>query len=422
MPEPLAEAEDRLIEFYTAQLQARRRSHTVGRRALWVLAGLIVISMFVCGGLVPALFPSETNGGGSNVTSLSCGIDIADVRMPATDLGELASEQVDNVRALVAVGARLGVPPRGWVIAIATALQESKLRNLSNRGAANDYDSVGIFQQRPSQGWGTQAQILNPSYSAEKFYRKLLAVPDWQRMQLTQAAQTVQRSAFPAAYAKWEPLAAHLVLRTAAAGNHTNDRSSPAADSQTVATATPTAAPTVSTATSSAASTAPAAAVNALRSCVSPGEISGSGWALPLHGQLGSGFRTADRPDHQGIDLVAPRGSTIRAAGPGTVIVSGCNASTGNCDVDGGLDVAGCGWYVEIDHGSGTVTRSCHMVAQPVVSVGQRVAAGDPLGEVGSSGNSTGPHLHFETRINGEPVDPTAFLGARGVGLSGKTG
>ncbi len=417
MPEPLAEAEDRLIEFYTAQLQARRRSHTVGRRVLWVLAGLIVITMFVCGGLVPALFPSETSGGGSSATSLSCGIDIADVQVPATDLGELVPEQVDNARTLVAVGTRLGVPPRGWVIAVATALQESKLRNLLNRGAANDYDSVGLFQQRPSQGWGTQAQILNPSYSAEKFYRKLLAVPDWQRMQLTQAAQTVQRSAFPAAYAKWEPLAVHLVLRAAAAGNHTNDKPSATADSRGAATTTPTVMPTVSTT----ANTPPAVAVNALRSCASPGEISGSGWALPLHGRVGSGFRTADRPDHQGIDLVAPRGSTIRAAGPGTVIVSGCNASTGNCDTDGSLDVAGCGWYVEIGHGSGVVTRYCHMVAQPVVSVGQQVATGDPLGAVGSSGNSTGPHLHFETRINGEPVDPTAFLGARGVGLSGKT-
>lgn len=393
-----AQAEDRLIAYYTEQLhhedlRVGRRSRTVRRRVLGVLAGLTVVALFLCGGLVPALFPSQENGGGAGpALSLSCGVDVADTALPSTDPGELSPEQVANAATVVEVGKQQGVSPRGWVIAMATALQESKLKNLTHRGAANDHDSVGIFQQRPSQGWGTERQILLPVYSATKFYRKLLAVSDWQRMQLTEAAQAVQRSAFPGAYAKWEPLAAHLVLQVAGA--------KPAA--------------------SATGSSAAPDAMTALRSCAAPGEISGSGWTVPLRGSVSSGFRAPNRPEHQGVDVLAPRGSTIRAAGPGTVTVSVCNASSGTCDVDGGLAVKGCGWYVELDHGGGAVTRYCHMVAQPAVTVGQQVAAGDPLGGVGSSGNSTGPHLHFETRIGGEAVDPTAFLGARGVGLDAR--
>ncbi|MGH3544923.1 MAG: M23 family metallopeptidase [Mycobacteriales bacterium] len=396
MPDPMHEAQDRLIAYYTQQLGARQRSRKAGHRALAVLGGLVVIAMFLCGGLVPALFPSQENGGGaSSALGLSCGVDVADTALPSADPGELSPEQVANATTVVQVGKQLGVPPRGWVVAMATGLQESKLKNLTHRGATNDYDSVGIFQQRPSQGWGTEKQILVPTYSATKFYRKLLSVPDWQRMQLSEAAQAVQRSAFPRAYAKWEPLATHLVLQVSEL-------------------------PAEAAGSSSASSPQPADAAAALRSCVAPGEVSGSGWTAPLRGSLSSGFRAPDRPEHQGVDVLAPRGSTIRAAGPGIVTVAACNASSGSCDVDGSLAVKGCGWYVELDHGGGAVTRYCHMAAQPVVSVGQQIAAGDPLGAVGSSGNSTGAHLHFETRIGDEAVDPTAFLGARGVGLDSK--
>ena len=79
--------------------------------------------------------------------------------------------------------------------------------------------------------------------------------------------------------------------------------------------------------------------------------------------------------------------------------------------------VAGCGWYVEIDHGAGLLSRYCHMVAQPAVKVGQRVVAGDPLGAVGSSGNSTAEHLHFEVHMGREAVDPAPFMAAHGAPL-----
>ncbi|GMA42408.1 C40 family peptidase [Mobilicoccus caccae] len=108
---------------------------------------------------------------------------------------------------IIAVGQQRRIPPRGLVIAIATAMQESQLRNLDH----GDRDSLGAFQQRPSQGWGSPAQLQNPTWAAGQFYDALLQVPDWQQMPLTQAAQAVQRSGFPDAYAQWEASARVIV-------------------------------------------------------------------------------------------------------------------------------------------------------------------------------------------------------------------
>ncbi|MFD6152973.1 C40 family peptidase [Streptomyces sp. NPDC060243] len=121
------------------------------------------------------------------------------------------AEQIPNAERIVATGISLGVPARGQVIALAVALQESGLRNL----AYGDRDSVGLFQQRPSQGWGTAEEIRDPVHAATRFYEALREVDGWQSLSLTQAAQAVQRSALPDAYAKWEDLA--LALQTALA-------------------------------------------------------------------------------------------------------------------------------------------------------------------------------------------------------------
>ena len=95
---------------------------------------------------------------------------------------------------------RRELPPRAASIALATAMQESKLRNLEH----GDRDSLGLFQQRPSQGWGTQEQILNPVYAINAFYDALDQVDGYQTMAITEAAQAVQRSAYPDAYAEHE--------------------------------------------------------------------------------------------------------------------------------------------------------------------------------------------------------------------------
>jgi len=127
----------------------------------------------------------------------------------------LDPEQTANAATISAVGIRRGVPPRAIVVALATALQESKLRNL----AAGDRDSVGLFQQRPSQGWGTPEQIADPRYAAGRFYASLLRVRGWESMRVTEAAQRVQRSKYPEAYEKWADEAA--VLARALSGDVT---------------------------------------------------------------------------------------------------------------------------------------------------------------------------------------------------------
>ncbi|MET8045935.1 hypothetical protein ABZU25_34370 [Micromonospora sp. NPDC005215] len=123
----------------------------------------------------------------------------------------LNDEQTANAKAIIAATKKAGLPERAAVISIATSLQESKLENLGHLGDMNDHDSLGLFQQRPSSGWGTPEQITDPAYSTTAFLKGLKQVDGWQDMPLTEAAQTVQVSAYPDAYAQWEQQAADLV-------------------------------------------------------------------------------------------------------------------------------------------------------------------------------------------------------------------
>ncbi|MFB9237832.1 hypothetical protein ACFFWC_20100 [Plantactinospora siamensis] len=126
---------------------------------------------------------------------------------------DLSDEQKTNAKAIVAATKANGLDERAAVISIATALQESKLQNLGNLGDANDHDSLGLFQQRPTSGWGSPEQITNPQYATTAFQKALKQVPGWQDMPLTDAAQKVQVSAYPDAYAKWESQAADLTAQ-----------------------------------------------------------------------------------------------------------------------------------------------------------------------------------------------------------------
>jgi murein DD-endopeptidase MepM/ murein hydrolase activator NlpD len=306
---------------------------------------------------------------------------VVSVTVPGGAPAGLTGEQAGNAATIIQTGASMGVPVRGWVIGIATALQESDLVNLGDLGANNDHDSLGLFQQRPSQGWGTPAQIMDPVFASRSFYTHLLAVPGWQSLPLTEAAQAVQKSAFPDAYAKHEPRATAIVA---------------------------------------------AFTGGALPLC---NTVNGA-WVSPVPGAtLTSGFRTPDRPTHDGIDLAAPRGTVIHAASAGVVATILCNVDGGSappdgqpspCDHDGGLSVTGCGWYVEIRHPGNLVTRYCHMLSAPIVKVGQPVVAGQPIGVVGMSGNASGPHCHFEVHtgfpaLSSNATDPQSFLNAHGV-------
>jgi hypothetical protein len=118
----------------------------------------------------------------------------------------LTVEQAVNATTIAVVGRGLGLPDHAVTIALATALQESGLRDI----AYGDRDSLGLFQQRPSQGWGTPAQLMDTTYATRAFYRRLAQVSGWRQLSVTAAAQQVQRSAAPDAYADWEDQARTL--------------------------------------------------------------------------------------------------------------------------------------------------------------------------------------------------------------------
>jgi murein DD-endopeptidase MepM/ murein hydrolase activator NlpD len=310
-------------------------------------------------------------------------------KLPTLD--SYGPDKMHNAAVIINVGKQMSVPPRGWVIAVATAMQESGLSNLPNLGSRNDHDSIGLFQQRPSMGWGTPEQLRDPAYTARKFYEKLLKVKGWQTRSLTDAAQRVQTSAFPDAYAKHEPIATRIV----------NLLANGAARAVGVA--------------------------NQLR-CATASEITASGWTLPVRAGIVSGFRTTQRRGHNGVDLGAARGTDIHAAANGRVLVSRCDPAFNgqlSCDLDGYPGKGGCGWFVDILHAGNIITRYCHMVRHPAVKAGDLVQVGQVIGQVGTSGNSSGPHLHFEVHMNGDrsksgAINPAPFMSERGIPLGGK--
>ncbi|WP_431999578.1 heavy metal transporter [Streptomyces sioyaensis] len=170
-------------------------SSSVSRARLWRTAAAVAVLL----GLVGYLVVQYVTGGP--------GAPHCTVRAEGGSKEyELSPEQAANAATISAVASSRGLPERAVTIALATAMQESGLRNIE----FGDRDSVGLFQQRPSQDWGTVQQIMDPVYSAGEFYRHLAKVPGYSRLPLTVAAQKVQRSGFPQAYAKHEANAARL--------------------------------------------------------------------------------------------------------------------------------------------------------------------------------------------------------------------
>jgi hypothetical protein len=127
----------------------------------------------------------------------------------------LVPEQMANAATIAAVGIRRGLPVRAVQVALVTAMQESKLKNLSG----GDRDSVGLFQQRPSQGWGQPEQLMDARFAAGAFYAALVKVRGWQAMDVGDAAQAVQRSAYPDAYTQWSDPAGVLARALAGVGD-----------------------------------------------------------------------------------------------------------------------------------------------------------------------------------------------------------
>lgn len=174
------------------------------------------------GGTPPGQQPGTPGGGEDGNND-----DLPPPGVVPPPVGDLNEAQMSNAMRIIEVGEALGISEQGQAIALATAMQESNFRNLANEslpasldvpneGVGRDHDSVGVFQQRPSQGWGSIEECMDVDYAASKFYEELQRVDGWENMELTEAAQAVQRSAYPDAYAKWEDLAYDIL---AARGN-----------------------------------------------------------------------------------------------------------------------------------------------------------------------------------------------------------
>ncbi len=173
------------------------------RRWVGVLTGLIVVSLMAVIGvqvLRSSLGPGFLRANGCTVTVDGHTVD-------------LTVEQAENASLIASIAIRRGLPARATSIALATAYQESDLYNLDY----GDRDSLGLFQQRPSQGWGSQDQVQDPTYATNRFFDALIRVSDYRSLDITVAAQEVQRSGFPNAYADHEDDA--RTLASALSGN-----------------------------------------------------------------------------------------------------------------------------------------------------------------------------------------------------------
>jgi hypothetical protein len=181
-----------------ADVVARPRP-SIRRIAIWTASLVLLVGAVVAG------ITYWLGRGGTSRTSPQCWVASGPHSVSLVDI-----EQAENATTITAVAKQLGMPDHAVTIALAAALQESQLRNLRY----GDRDSLGLFQQRPSQGWGTPAQLVDPQYAAGAFFKALARVSGWESLPVTQAAQSVQRSSAPDAYATWEPLARSLAIAT----------------------------------------------------------------------------------------------------------------------------------------------------------------------------------------------------------------
>ena len=315
--------------------------------------------------------------------------------------------QLTHAATIITAGSQTaGVGGPGVVIALMAALTESSLRMLANTGAypesadypndgnGSDHDSLGLFQMRPQSGWGTVAELMDVGYQARAFYggqtgpnypspRGLLDIPGWQSMDLGEAAQAVEVSAYTDRYQTFRPVAEAILTalaRPAGSGG------------------------------SGAASVLP--------------ETTRLVFPLPEGTWVRTspfGWRedpfTGERAFHSGSDFAAADGTPILAVADGLVVLAEYSGSYGG--------------LIIIEHtvrGERVASYYAHMWETGIhVVAGQSVTAGQHIGDVGSSGKSTGPHLHFEIRLGGqgaEPVDSDAWLtehGAEGVAAGDTT-
>lgn len=377
-------------------------------------AGIVALLL-----MIPALLILGTVGGaGKSQNAEAACLPDAQLSVNVSGLkvdhvGPYKKQALTNAALIVAEAEKAKLPRRAAVIALMTAMQESRLLNYANDGSwkfpartsvmtkaqwnkaravvvkslklphqavGHDWDSVGLYQQRPSAGWGTVEQIMNPSYAASTFYKRLKALEGWEGMSYNDAAQTIQRSATPNAYAKHQSDAEAIV--TALAGVEVTGDATASDSCEAKTTGVP---------------------------------VSKDGWVQPvksfqaLTGKFGD---ARGQYPHAGQDFAAPKNTAILAAADGKVTRASCSD----------LVVGRSPCQVQISHGQENgkeiSTLYVHMYSDGVLAkVGQEVKAGDHIAKVGTNGNSSGYHLHFEVWVGKEPTDPLIYLKAHGVNL-----
>ena len=382
------------------------------KKLIVILAALVLIGPMVALVGVGALMNPATTAAACTTDGGGGSVEVGDVPDSLTATTRdgtqvtLDKKQLTHAATIIQIGNKTdGVGPDGITVALMAALTESSLRMLANTGTypesgdypndgnGSDHDSLGLFQMRPQSGWGSVKDLMDPEYQARAFFggpdgpnypspRGLLDIPGWEDMSKGEAAQSVEVSAFPDRYANYEPVAEKIIDTLSVKGT-------PASTSTSVV---------------------PAGSPASAGTAAGTKEESGVVFPLPEGVWVQTddfGPRidpiTGEATTHSGIDLAAPDGTEILAAADGTVTVAQYT------DTGGG--------HIVIEHpldGGTVATGYVHMWENGIhVSVGDHVKAGQHIANVGSSGHSTGPHLHFEVRkggTDGEYTDPAAWL------------
>lgn len=294
----------------------------------------------------------------------------------------LNRRQLTHAATITTSGSQIaGVGRDGVIIALMAALTESGLRmlanpsaypgsaNYPNDGSGSDHDSLGLFQMRPASGWGTVATLMDPRYQARAFFggpsgpnggspRGLLDIPGWQQLERGAAAQAVEASAYPDRYRDFEPVAeAILAALTRSDSTATGGRLPRVPETTQIVFPLPQGAYT---------------------------STDSFGWRTdPV---------TGARAFHAGSDLAAPADTPILAVADGRVVFAGPRGTYGG--------------LIILEHtvtGQPVASYYAHMYDTGIhVKVGDSVAAGQHIGDVGSAGKSTGPHLHLEIHPGGQ--------------------
>jgi len=281
-------------------------------------------------------------------------VDATTVATSDMTIAGFSGEQLINAALIMNAASTAGLGQQGKLIGVAVAIGESNLRNL----AGTSDGPVGLFQQ--TNFWGRAADRMNPATSASLFYAALARVPDWTSIDPSAAGAAASGNGNSTAYTPFMQPAAQIVEALSAQG--------------------------------------------ASQGCGS------EGWITPVDGRKTSPFgwrmlRGAANL-HTGTDLAAPCGTQVSAASPGVVVFAaeGWNGGSGN--------------EIKIDHGGGVRSQYGHLLTGSIrVQVGDQIMAGVPIAQVGTTGNSTGCHLHFEIQVDRKPVDAEKFFQDRGLVL-----